>query len=378
MNKKNKYFLLYLRTGGGHLAPAKAVAEYINNNYKDTSEVFLIDGFSEAGNISKFVVEDGYRILQKNAKWFYEFLYAFYHLPYIPDINDLFFVRSILPYLEKKILQEKPDKIIIFHFFLISHVYRIIKKHSLKIKVLTVVTDPFTAHPFWFTRKDQEFIIFSSRLKNSMLKKGIPENKIHIFPFLLNDKFTHQLCPDELTALKQKHNFDADKKSVLVFGGGDGIPKGLSILKNLLETHTDANIAIICGNNHALYKKATELKNRIKAENLFIYGFVDFVNELLNISDIVITKAGASATKEIISLKKVPIIINYIWGQELGNVEFIVKNKLGIYQKNINKLSAIVNRLLSDKYFYNSFVENIEKQNIQNGTPAVSDFIITY
>lgn len=375
---KTKYFLLYLKTGGGHLAPAKAISDYINKNYPEKAEVQLIDGFAEAEKITKYVIEDGYRKLQKNAKWFYEFLYALYHLPFITNINDIVLANSIRPYLERKILEEKPDKIIIFHFFLITHVYHIIKKYSLNIKVLTVVTDPYTAHPFWFKRKNQEYIIFSSSLKQALIKQRIPENKLHLFPFILNEKFDHPVNDSDKLMLKQKHGFSDNKKIVMVFGGGDGIPKGKGILKELLSANIDANIGIVCGRNKSLYKQAEQIKTETKAENLKIFGYVDFIFELLNISDIVITKAGASAAMEILSLKKIPIIIDYLWGQELGNVEFIVKNNMGIFERNVGKLPQIVNKLLNDVNYYNQFCNNIEKLRIKNGTPSVSEFIITF
>jgi UDP-N-acetylglucosamine:LPS N-acetylglucosamine transferase len=43
-----KYLFLYLKTGGGHLAPAKAVAEEIRSRRKSDPEILLVDGLSES------------------------------------------------------------------------------------------------------------------------------------------------------------------------------------------------------------------------------------------------------------------------------------------------------------------------------------------
>src|ERR1035437_7784028 len=150
METKRKYFLLYLNTGGGHLAPAKSVANCIDKVSSYSIEPVLIDGFEKAIKVVQYLVEDGYRKLQSGGKWFYIFLYALYHIPIVTFINDMILASSITPYLEKRILQDIPEKIIIFHFFLIRPVYGIIKRNKLKIPIFTVVTDPFTAHPFWF------------------------------------------------------------------------------------------------------------------------------------------------------------------------------------------------------------------------------------
>lgn len=376
--KRSKYFLLYLKTGGGHLAPANAVAEYLRKKYPDKIDVQLVDAFEEANPTIKYAIEEGYRKLQKSAKWFYEFLYALYHVPFVTNLNDLVLSNSIVPYLEKRILQEKPDSLILFHFFLITPVYKIIKRHRLQTKIITIVTDPYTAHPFWFKKKGQEYIIFSHRLEKNLLKKGIPEDKLHVFPFLLNEKFGNPFNANEVFEYKKKHGFRTDKKAVLIFGGGDGIPKGEKILHKLLNNKIEADIAIVCGKNGSLFKRAQQIKEEYKADNLLIFGYVNFIYELINISDVVITKAGASAAMEILSLKKIPVIIDYLWGQEKGNVEFIVNNKMGLFERDIEKLPKIIKDLLQNEDYYKEFQSNIISSCIKIGTPEVSEYLITH
>jgi UDP-N-acetylglucosamine:LPS N-acetylglucosamine transferase len=49
---------LYLNTGGGHLAPAKAVAEKIRTKQKADTEIELVDGLSDSNNLIKKIIED--------------------------------------------------------------------------------------------------------------------------------------------------------------------------------------------------------------------------------------------------------------------------------------------------------------------------------
>ena len=371
-----KYLLLYLNTGGGHLAPAKSVAACIDDISGSTIEPVLVDGFEKAMSIIRYLIEDGYRGLQKGGKWFYEFLYALYFLPLVPWLNDLVLAHSIVPYLKKKILSDKPEKIIIFHFFLIRPVYNIIKKYKLNIEVFTVVTDPFTAHPFWFVNKNQNFILFSDRLKQHALKLNIPEKNLNVFPFILDEKYSSPVPAEELPELKKSYGFDPDKKTLLIFGGGDGIPKGDKILEIVLKSGIDLNIGIVSGRNDSLVIKAHKLKSKYKPLNLKVFGYVDFVYELLNISDFIITKAGASAMMEILHLKKIPIVIDYIWGQEKGNMEFIRDNNMGIFEKDITKLPEILNKLLASRDKRHFYIDNITKENLVIGTESVSRFIL--
>jgi processive 1,2-diacylglycerol beta-glucosyltransferase/1,2-diacylglycerol 3-beta-galactosyltransferase len=240
-----------------------------------------------------------------------------------------------------------------------------------------VVTDPFTAHPFWFINKRQHFILFSERLKKHAIKLKLPEANLQVFPFILDEKYSFSIPAEKIPAIKEQYGFDKTKKMVLIFGGGDGIPNGKKILNLLLNSHVNLNIGIVAGKDEDLFKEAQELKKQNPLQNTQVFGYVDFIYELLNISDFVITKAGASATMEILHLKKVPIIIDYIWGQEMGNMEYIRDNNMGIFEKDITKIPVIITDLLNNKEKHQYFIHNIEKENLKIGTEEVTKFILS-
>ncbi|MHB1685867.1 MAG: MGDG synthase family glycosyltransferase [Ignavibacteriaceae bacterium] len=374
MNQKKKYLLLYLRTGSGHLAPAKSIAKTLEQNFGDEIEPILIDGFEKTNKIVKWIIEGGYRTLQSKARWFYETLYAVYKFNFIAQANSRLISIFVKPYLREVFKSTNPDKIIIFHFFLIEPLYEVIAELKISIPVITVVTDPYTAHPLWFLRKDQSFIVFSERLKDWCVNKGINKENLHIFSFVLNERFSNTLQIDDVLRLKKEMGFADKKKVVLILGGGDGIPQGLKILKSLNKKINDFELAIICGQNKSLFQKALKLKEK-KISNLKVYGYVDFIYELLSISDLVITKCGASTFMEILMCKKIPIIINYIWEQEKGNMEFLVEKRMGIYEPDIKKLPQLITGLLNDKNIYLSYIENINKELLRNGSEEVGLFI---
>ncbi len=374
-NQKQKYFFCYLRTGGGHLAPARSVAKYLSEQHGETIEPVLIDGLVESKQFARTMIEDGYRFLQARAKWYYEFLYAINKFPPIGYFNVAMANYFIKPYIKKRIREERPSKIVIFHFFLIRPVYQALKELGLNLPVVTVVTDPYTAHPLWFQRTQQQFILFSERLKKHCLKRRVLEEHIHVFPFMIDEKFTSLLSLEKIADVKLKFGFHSTKKLVLIIGGGDGIPHGKSILQNLLSASLPVQLAIVCGKNQQLYSDAMELKKQFPA--LVVFGFVDVVYELLNAADIVITKCGASTIMEILMMKKIPVIIDYLWEQELGNMEFVRDNHLGIFERNITTLPEIIRTLISNEEHYNIFHHNIELIKLRNGTSEVGEFLIT-
>ena len=373
-----KYLFLYLKTGGGHLAPAKAVANKIKTKHKSNVEIELADGLSDSKRIVKTIIEDGYKTAINKAAWTYEFLYLIHKLSIVSRFTATLVAYFIKPGLEKYILESKPDKIVLFHFFLIKPVFEIIETYNLEIPVITVVTDPFTAHPIWFLQKSQNYIVFSEILRDKCIDKGIDENKIKVFPFVLDSRFSNKVSEKKKLKIRSNLGFAPDSRIILIMGGGEGMPRGKKILKKIIKKNMDAEIAIVCGKNMNLYNSAMKIRNKYGIDNLKIYGFVDFIHSLLSISDIVITKCGASTSMEILLMGKIPVINNYIWEQEKGNMEFVCNSKMGILEKNTNHLPDLLDNLLRDNELYNSLISNIKKASIRNGVGQVSDYILNF
>jgi processive 1,2-diacylglycerol beta-glucosyltransferase/1,2-diacylglycerol 3-beta-galactosyltransferase len=372
--QKKKILFLYLKTGGGHEAPARSVAKYLNKYKNDEIKSVLIDGFEKNKGIANLIVVDGYRFLQNKAKWIFELIYAVHKIRIVSELSAYLVSINTQKYLNETILNEKPYKIVIFHFFLIKPVYNILKANKLNIPILTVVTDPYSAHPLWFLNKNQNFIVFSRQLKEKLILDGIKETNINVFPFILDEKFSKRATQDEIAVYKKKYEIKSSNV-LLVLGGGDGIPHGLDILVNMLALKIDFEIMVVCGKDHKLYDDADKLKEKLTDNRLKVFGFVDFVYELISASDVIISKCGASTFMEILLSQKVPIINSYIWEQEKGNVVFLVENELGIYEKNIGRLPGIVKQLFLNKNMIEKYKNNIEKMNLVNGASQVAEFI---
>jgi UDP-N-acetylglucosamine:LPS N-acetylglucosamine transferase len=161
-------------------------------------------------------------------------------------------------------------------------------------------------------------------------------------------------------------------------GGGDGMPHGKKILRRIITRNMDAEIVIVCGKNNKLFNYVSQFKDKYSIANLKIYGFVDFVHSLINISDVVITKCGASTFMEILLMGKIQVINNYIWEQEKGNVEFVCKREMGILEKNTKRIPDILHKLLTDIEYSDSLRNNIKSASISNGVGQVSEYILKF
>jgi processive 1,2-diacylglycerol beta-glucosyltransferase/1,2-diacylglycerol 3-beta-galactosyltransferase len=79
---------------------------------------------------------------------------------------------------------------------------------------------------------------------------------------------------------------------------------------------------------------------------------------------------------EILNLKKVPIVNDYIWEQEQGNVDYLIEKKLGIYEPKIENLSGVIKNLLEDENLYSIYSDNILKEKIYNGVNDVASYLL--
>ena len=94
--------------------------------------------------------------------------------------------------------------------------------------------------------------------------------------------------------------------------------------------------------------------------DLHVYGFIDYLDELVKLSDCVVMKAGPATLLEVLSCKKPVIICRYIHNQEKGNMMFAVDNKVGYFIQRPSKIYDKVEELLNDEKFDEKMEKNFE------------------
>jgi UDP-N-acetylglucosamine:LPS N-acetylglucosamine transferase len=375
MPTEKKWLFYYLKTGGGHLSPARALksaVEKIDNHV----DVRLIDGLQDAIKPAHWIIEDGYRISMNYAKWTFELLYAFNMIGFFGKLSNRMFASLAAKNIEKELREQRPDKLIIFHYFLIQPVYIALEKLNLQIPVTVVVTDPYTAHPIWFRDKRPDFIVFSDALRDKLTSYGFEKNKVFRFPQIINPKFERVLSKQERLAVFEKLGLDPGLKTILIFGGGDGMKKGIPILKSLTGMNKPVNILMVCGRNTLMYRRAKMVAQHSGRAVIKVFGFVDNMEEYLAVANVVISKGGASAMAEMLITKKIPVVVDYIWAQEKGNVDFILNNHLGFYEPGTRKMTRVVSELLYETQLFDEIRQNLINMNYRNGVHQIAEFVL--
>ena len=104
----------------------------------------------------------------------------------------------------------------------------------------------------WFSGKKTHYIVFSEKMKKYAIKKKINNNRISVFNYICNKKYSTKLNDDQIKNVKEKLGFSLDKKLILVLGGGVGIPKGEKILRSVADSTTNTDLVLVAGNDKQL------------------------------------------------------------------------------------------------------------------------------
>jgi processive 1,2-diacylglycerol beta-glucosyltransferase/1,2-diacylglycerol 3-beta-galactosyltransferase len=146
----------------------------------------------------------------------------------------------------------------------------------------------------------------------------------------------------------------------------------------LLNTHLDVEIAVVCGHDELQRWAIQTLAKLHKKRKVAAFGFIDFMFDLMNIADIVVSKGGPATILEALILKKPLIVTQYVYGQEKGNVEFLVHNGVGFYTTRVRNMVSTVSRLCTHPESYAGIQKRLKELHIEIGTDQILDFIINY
>lgn len=372
---KRKFLFLYLTTGAGHISTARVLKEQILKQNPD-AEVVMVNGFDKANILGKV----GFELLYFWATNFFHGLF-----PLIYDISQRrFFVTLVsklmrfhtVHYLKKVFKREQPTDIVSFHFALSPFAKSAVIRLHKKVNITVMVTDPFTVPNAWFWDRSLDYLVYSEEAKQTGIAQKVPAEQITVVPFVMNPKFQEPFDSKDILALRKKHGFDQSKKTVLLVGGGDGLPGAVDIVNKCVLRKARFSIAVVCGKDMGKYAYLESLKRLYPKLDLHVYGFVNYLDELMKLSDCVVMKAGPATLLEALSCRKPIIISRYIHNQELGNMRFAVQNKVGWFIQKPAKIYDKIEEIFEDNDFDSRMAKNFDALKIDADSSKIAKLLL--
>ena len=149
------------------------------------------------------------------------------------------------------------------------------------------------------------------------------------------------------------------------------------IISYLMKLPLPIHIISICGKNKTLLNDVKKIKTNNKV-SMHILGFVNDMEKLMAISDILVTKPGGLTITEALSRKVPLVIINPLPGQETKNTEFLLKNKVALKARNSRDVAKIVGDLGTNRQELNRLKNCINKIFKPDTSLKIADRIINW
>ena len=125
-------------------------------------------------------------------------------------------------------------------------------------------------------------------------------------------------------------------------------------------------------------KNVERISKRYPDRRINIYGFIDFMFELMNVADVIVSKGGPATVMEALMLEKPLIVSQYVYGQERGNLDFVKQNRVGFFASTPAEIVAQIGRIVADPQMYEEYKERIRSLALRNGTNEIVDFIMSH
>lgn len=146
--------------------------------------------------------------------------------------------------------------------------------------------------------------------------------------------------------MRERHDLPLDTPVIALFGGGLQPRRVRLMVAGLLESPFAGTLAVVAGRNHALGTALADLEDG-PAMRLRSLGQIDFVDDLIAASDLVITKAGGLIASEVMARGTPMVIVDPIPGQEEWNADAIAAYGAGIQLRLPEMVAPTVQFLLS-------------------------------
>jgi len=191
---------------------------------------------------------------------------------------------------------------------------------------ITVVTDLVSAHALWFDQRADLILVPTEQARQNAISYHMLPEKIRVVGQPVSQRCSAPT--GDKVILRQGLGWPQDKKIILLVGGGEGMGHLAETACAIDESGLDVSLVIVAGRNGKL---EAELKERSWENPVFIYGFTQEMPDFMRAVDVIVTKAGPGTIAEALNAELPIILFTKLPGQEDGNVDFVVSERVGAW-----------------------------------------------
>lgn len=304
-----KVLICTISIGNGHRSVTNTLMNFLKE--KDESiEISVID-------IYEYLTPKIGKMINKLYEGSVKYLPSAYELFYEKTDTDTLLSDKInlskMPKFKKILKSIDPDLIIHTYpsMFYVKYV-----KDGKKVPSISIITD-YYAHRYWKQKHVDYYITPSEQVRFQMIDLGIAPENIFTYGIPIKESFYRVIDGNQRQNLLKKYNLPKDQQILLLMSGGLGMGNIIEVFNELKDSKY--HLIVLAGKNEDLKEALDEINNQHT-----ILPFIDYIDDLVNLSDGIISKPGGLTTTEIVASNKPLFIINPIPGQEEWNSRYLL------------------------------------------------------
>lgn len=365
-----RILLLYISEISGHHNATLAIEKALKQLDQRVS-ILNINSFNYTNPILEKIINRAYLGVIKRTPKVWEYLYD--NPKFIKKTQGIKDAIHKSNFKKFDVLFEefKPTAVVCAQAFPCGLIADYKRVFNLKVPLFGVLTDYFP-HAYWVYDEVNYYIVPSEDAKKRLIKDGIPAERIKMFGIPIDPEFAK---PHNRVDLAKRMHLDLSVPTILIMGGGQGIGPIKHIVRGINKSRYNLQIVVVCGTNKKLLKWLAKEQPR-NTQKVVALEYVSNVEELMEVSDFIVSKPGGLTTAEALAKGLPMIVIKPIPGQEENNTEFLLRHGVAIKIDRLKDIHLEVERLINDRHKIQRMRENARQLGKPNSAMDTARLIL--
>ncbi|MFP4107249.1 MAG: MGDG synthase family glycosyltransferase [Phycisphaerae bacterium] len=334
--------------GSGHNSAASAVERALHREGLG-KDLHRVDGLQFCPRYFRAFYAGGFALMMTRLPWLYGLGFKLTNRPHTPDRGlgervRLWHERRALLRFRRYLRDLRPELIIHTHFLASPVVAWMMDQNRLETTQLVTMTD-IEPHRYWYSERVNHYFAPHEHTTEMLKRWGIDESRITVSGIPIHGRWTEPLDVDRIY---DDWNLPRDKKIVL-FSGGTEFTCGpvVKMCNEILQARRDTFVVLLAGRNKKLLSRAA--RHPEAGNRLMPVGFTDRNHELVEVAELMVTKAGGITTAECLAKGTPMVLYCPVPGQEGGNARYLAGKDAAVIAPNYSDVAPRVAAMLDDE-----------------------------
>lgn len=320
-----------MTAGAGHRRAAEAIADAVREQAPEAG-VECLDVLAYSPGRFRAFYSRSYLLLVRHLPWVWKCSYGL--------LDNALCYRAVQPLRRwwnlrisqrfiRLLKETQPDAIAVAHFLPADICSAGKQVGWLRAPFVVVITD-LHPHRFWISREAETLVVGTPESAAVLRRRGVPEEQIRIWGIPISHRFG---APPERHALLARFRLQPERLTVLVTSGGTTVGQFEHVVASLLALEVPLpgrlQLLVVCGEDAGARARLSACIQTSRMP-IQVFGFVDYMAELMGVSDLIVAKAGGLTVSEALGCGVPMVLYHVIPGQEQLNARYVAQHGAGL------------------------------------------------